>query len=145
MKKLFILCLTAAFFMGVHAQAQTQKVSVSEVKPTADSKADKYAEIAFDTLRHNFGKFSKDEPIVECSFGFTNTGTAPLVIHQAMASCGCTIPKFTKEPIKPGERGVIEVTYNGKDKFPGHFQKTVTIRSNALTEVVRLVIEGTME
>ena len=77
MKKLFILCLTAAFFMGVHAQVQTQKVSVSEVKPTADSKADKYAEIAFDTLRHNFGKFSKDEPIVECSFGFTNTGTAP--------------------------------------------------------------------
>lgn len=145
MKKLFILCLTAALSMGVHAQVQTQKVNVSEVKPTADSKADKYAEIKFDTLRHDFGKFSKEEPIVECSFAFTNTGTAPLVIHQAFASCGCTVPKFTKEPIKPGERGVIDVTYNGKDKFPGHFQKTVTIRSNAVTEVVRLVIEGTME
>ena len=145
MKKLFILCLTAALSMGVHAQVQTQKVNVSEVKPTADSKADKFAEIKFDTLRHNFGKFSKEEPIVECSFAFTNTGTAPLVIHQAFASCGCTVPKFTKEPIKPGERGVIDVTYNGKDKFPGHLQKTVTIRSNAQTEVVRLVIEGTME
>ncbi|MBQ7180941.1 MAG: DUF1573 domain-containing protein [Bacteroidaceae bacterium] len=145
MKKLFFLCLTAVLSLGVHAQVQTQKVNVSEVKPTAESKADKYAEIKFDTLRHDFGKFSKEEPIVECSFAFTNTGTAPLVIHQAFASCGCTVPKFTKEPIKPGERGSIDVTYNGKDKFPGHFQKTVTIRSNAVTEVVRLVIEGVME
>ena len=145
MKKLFILCLTAALSMGVQAQVKTQKVNVSEVKLSGDSEADKYAEIVFDTLRHDFGTFSKSDPIVNCSFAFTNKGTAPLVIHQAFASCGCTVPKFTKEAIKPGERGVIDVTYNGKDKFPGHFQKTVTIRSNALTEVVRLVIEGTME
>ena len=145
MKKLFILCLAATLSMTAKAQVQTQKVNNSEVKATPDSKADKYAEIEFDTLRHDFGKFSKDAPIVQCSFAFTNTGTAPLVIHQALASCGCTVPKFTKEPVKPGERGVIDITYNGQDKFPGHFQKTVTIRSNALTEVVRLVIEGTME
>ncbi len=145
MKKLFILCLAATLSLGANAQTQTQKVNVSEVKPDGSTKADKYAEIKFDTLRHDFGKFSKDDPIVDCSFGFTNTGTAPLIIHQAFASCGSTVPKYTKEPIKPGERGVIDITYNGKDKFPGHFQKTVTIRSNALTEVVRLVIEGTME
>ena len=127
------------------AQTQKQKVSTSEVKVTGATKAENYAEIKFDTLRHNFGKFSKNDPIVKCSFKFTNTGTAPLVIHQAFASCGCTVPTFTKEPIKPGEKGVIDVTYNGTDKFPGHFQKTITIRSNAVNEVVRLTIEGMME
>lgn len=127
------------------AQTQKQKVSTSEVKVTGSTKAENYAEIKFDTLRHNFGKFSKNDPIVKCSFKFTNTGTAPLVIHQAFASCGCTVPTFTKEPIKPGEKGVIDVTYNGTDKFPGHFQKTVTVRSNAISEVTRLIIEGDME
>lgn len=127
------------------AQTQKQKVSTSEVKVTGITKAENYAEIKFDTLRHNFGKFSKNDPIVKCSFKFTNTGTAPLVIHQAFASCGCTVPTFTKEPIKPGESGVIDVTYNGTDKFPGHFQKTVTVRSNAVSEVTRLIIEGDME
>lgn len=127
------------------AQTQKQKVSTSEVKVTGATKAENYAEIKFDTLRHNFGKFSKNDPIVKCSFKFTNTGTAPLVIHQAFASCGCTVPTFTKEPIKPGEKGVIDVTYNGTDKFPGHFQKTITVRSNAISEVTRLIIEGDME
>lgn len=127
------------------AQTQKQKVSTSEVKVTGVTKAENYAEIKFDTLRHNFGKFSKNNPIVKCSFKFKNTGTAPLVIHQAIASCGCTVPTFTKEPIKPGETGVIDVTYNGTDKFPGHFQKTVTVRSNAISEVTRLIIEGDME
>ena len=127
------------------AQTQKQKVSTSEVKVTGATKAENYAEIKFDTLRHNFGKFSKNDPIVKCSFKFTNTGTAPLVIHQAFASCGCTVPTFTKEPIKPGDKGVIDVTYNGTDKFPGHFQKTITIRSNAISEVTRLIIEGDME
>ena len=127
------------------AQVQKQKVTTSEVKVTGASTAENYAEITFDTLRHNFGKFSQKDPIVKCSFRFKNTGTAPLVIHQAFASCGCTVPTFTKEPVKPGDTGVIDVTYNGTDKFPGRFQKTITIRSNAVSEVTRLIIEGDME
>ena len=145
MKKIFILAFFFLTFSVTQAQTQQQKVSTSEVKVTGVTKAENYAEIKFDTLRHNFGKFSKNDPIVKCSFKFTNTGTAPLVIHQAFASCGCTVPTFTKEPVKPGENGVIDVTYNGTDKFPGHFQKTITIRSNAVSEVTRLIIEGDME
>ena len=145
MKKFLIiaLCLMSASMAG--AQVQKQKVTTSEVKVTGVSKAENYAEIKFDTLRHNFGKFSQKDPIVKCSFRFKNTGTAPLVIHQAFASCGCTVPTFTKEPVKPGDTGVIDVTYNGTDKFPGRFQKTITIRSNAVSEVTRLIIEGDME
>ena len=150
MKKILLFAIAAfSMFNGqssmVSAQTLKQKVNVSEVKAVATTKAENYAEITFDTLRYNFGTFSKNDPIVSCSFPFTNTGTAPLVIHQAFASCGCTIPVFTREPIKPGEKGVVDVTYNGTDKFPGHFQKTVTIRSNGINEVVRLTIEGNME
>lgn len=102
------------------------------------------AEIKFDQTSHSFGSFSADSPKVTCKFKFTNTGNGPLVIHQAIASCGCTVPQYPKEPIKPGESGEITVTYNGAGKFPGHFRKSITLRTNAKQEVVRLYVEGDM-
>ena len=90
------------------------------------------------------GKFSENSPVVSCVFTFTNIGDAPLVIHQAVASCGCTVPEYTKEPIQPGKKGTIKVTYNGTGKYPGHFKKSITLRTNAKTEMVRLYIEGDM-
>ena len=48
------------------------------------------AEIKFDKTTHDFGTFSENNPVVSCTFKFTNIGDAPLVIHQAVASCGCT-------------------------------------------------------
>lgn len=102
------------------------------------------ASIKFDKVVHNFGTFSEDEPTQKCVFTFTNTGTAPLIINQAVASCGCTIPSYTKAPIKPGEKGEIKVTYNGTGAFPGHFKKTITVRANGVTELTRLYIEGVM-
>ena len=48
------------------------------------------ADIKFDKTTHDFGKFSENSPVVSCTFTFTNIGDAPLVIHQAVASCGCT-------------------------------------------------------
>ena len=106
--------------------------------------AQKPAEIKFDKTTHNFGTFSEKEPKVSCSFTFTNVGESPLVINQAIASCGCTVPEFTKTPIKPGEKGEIKVTYNGTGKFPGHFKKSITVRTNGAVEMTRLYIEGDM-
>ena len=102
------------------------------------------AEIKFEKTSHNFGTFPESSPKVTCTFKFTNTGYNLLVIHQAIASCGCTVPKYSKEPIKPGESGEITVTYNGAGKFPGHFKKSITIRTNAKQEIVRLYVEGDM-
>ena len=102
------------------------------------------AEIKFDKTTHDFGTFSESSPKVTCTFKFTNTGDDLLIIHQAVASCGCTVPSYTKEPIKPGESGEIKVTYNGAGKYPGHFKKSITIRRNAKTEMTRLYIEGEM-
>ena len=82
--------------------------------------------------------------VVSCVFTFTNAGEQPLVVNQAIASCGCTVPEYTKEPIKPGEKGEIKVTYNGEGKFPGHFKKSITVRTNGAVEMTRLYIEGDM-
>jgi len=102
-------------------------------------------EIKFDKLTHNFGKFSESAPKVECVFNFTNVGDKALIINQAVASCGCTVPQYTKQPIKPGEKGQIKVTYNGAGKFPGHFKKSITVRTNGVVEMTRLYVEGDME
>lgn len=101
------------------------------------------AVIKFEKTSHNYGKFTEDKPQT-CVFKFTNTGDQPLVIHQAFASCGCTVPTYTKESIAPGKSGEIKVVYNGKGKLPGHFKKTVSIRSNATNALVRVYIEGDM-
>ena len=106
--------------------------------------AQKPAEIKFDKLTHDFGTFSEKEPVVSCTFSFTNVGEVPLVINQAVASCGCTVPEYTKTPIQPGEKGEIKVTYNGAGKFPGHFKKSITVRTNGAVEMTRLSIEGDM-
>ena len=107
--------------------------------------AQKPAEIKFDKVTHNFGNFSDKEPVVSCVFSFTNVGEQPLVVNQAVASCGCTVPEYTKTPIQPGEKGEIKVTYNGTGKFAGHFKKSITIRTNGAVEMTRLYIEGIME
>ena len=99
--------------------------------------------IKFDKTTHNFGTFPEEKP-VSTTFSFTNTGDEPLVIQQAMSTCGCTVADYTKEPIKPGAKGQIKVTYNGKGKPEGHFKKVVTVRTNASNALTRIYIEGKM-
>ncbi|MBO5871489.1 MAG: DUF1573 domain-containing protein [Bacteroidaceae bacterium] len=141
-KILFLACML--LMTALCMNAQSKKTVNSNVRPTGSSNAENYAEIKFDTLRYNFGIFPQSDPIRKCTFRFTNVGTAPLIINQAFASCGCTVPAYTKDPIKPGERDSINVTYNGKGLMPGRFSKTITIRSNSKTKIVRLIIEGEM-
>ncbi len=105
----------------------------------------KQAEIKFDKTVINFGKFPESSPKVSGVFTFTNAGNAPLIINQAVASCGCTVPEYTKKPIQPGQKGEIKVTYNGTGKFPGPFKKSITVRTNGKVEMTRLYIEGDME
>ena len=107
--------------------------------------AQQNAQIKFDKTTQNFGEFSESSPVQTCVFTFTNVGNAPLIINQAVASCGCTVPAYTKTPIQPGKKGEIKVTYNGKGKFPGHFKKTITVRTNGDPEMTRLYIEGVMK
>ena len=102
------------------------------------------ADIVFDKSVHNFGTCTEDNPVQTCTFTFKNTGKAPLVIIQAIATCGCTVPTYTDKPVPPGGTGIIEVTYNGKGRYPGHFKKVITVNTNAKQRLVRLAIEGEM-
>lgn len=124
MKKILLMMLMLVSAISISAQAQ--------------------AEIKFDKVSHNFGTFSEDAPVHKTTFTFTNVGKAPLVLNQVVASCGCTVPNYDKKPIAPGQKGSIEVTYNGKGMFPGHFKKSITVRSNGKIEATRLFIEGVM-
>ena len=101
--------------------------------------------ITFENTVVKLGTFPESRPIVSSEFVFKNTGDAPLVIHQAIASCGCTTAMFTEKPIQPGESGKVSVTYNGTGRYPGFFKKIITIRSNAKNGLVRLYIEGNMQ
>jgi len=102
------------------------------------------AEIKFDKVVHNFGKFSEDNSIVSCTFTFTNVGNADLYITQCVASCGCTIPTYSDKAVAPGKTGTIKVTYNGKGRVAGSFKKIITVMTNAKTKLTRLCIEGEM-
>ena len=107
--------------------------------------AQKPVEIKFDKQTHNFGTLNPDSAFATCVFSFTNVGEQPLVVNQAFASCGCTVPTYTREPIQPGEKGEIKVTYNGRGASASHFRKTVTVRTNGATEMTRLYIEGDID
>ncbi len=84
--------------------------------------------VNFADLSHNFGKIKQDTKNVKV-FKFTNSGSEPLIIEDAVGSCGCTVPKFPREPIMPGKSGEIEVEYS-PGKQQGAQTKTVTITAN---------------
>ena len=97
--------------------------------------------ITFEKTEHDFGKINEADGRVSTVFEFKNEGMAPLVLSNVRASCGCTTPTWTKEPIEPGQTGSITVTYNPNGR-PGRFQKTVTITSNATEATKRVYIKG---
>ncbi|MCX6325268.1 MAG: DUF1573 domain-containing protein [Bacteroidia bacterium] len=90
---------------------------------------------------HDFGTFKEEAGRQTFDFIVTNTGNDPLVIQNVVASCGCTTPEWTKQPIPAGGKGKVTAIYDPKDR-PGVFSKTLSVYSNSKPEVVILVIKG---
>ncbi len=103
------------------------------------------AEATFKEKHHNFGNIHEERQFVTHIFEVENTGDKPLLIIEAVASCGCTKPEFDTKPIKPGKKGKVKVTYSTVGR-PGAFSKTVRVKTNAegKTKVTTLLIEGTV-
>jgi len=95
---------------------------------------------SFEKESHDFGTI-KDGDVVEHVFGFTNDGKAPLIISDAKATCGCTVPDWPKEPIPIGGSGEIKVRFNSKNK-PGVQNKTVTLTANTWPTTQRIRIKA---
>ena len=97
--------------------------------------------IKFNQTEHQFGDVKEEDGYIEHRFEFENTGQAPLLIQNVKASCGCTTPAWSKEPIAPGKTGFIQARYNPKNR-PGAFHKSLTVTSNADPSITRLYIKG---
>jgi hypothetical protein len=122
MKKLIVLL---TFVLGVSV------ASFAQSKP---------AEFKFEKETYDFGKIPTTKP-VSVEFKFTNAGDEPLIISKVETTCGCTVPTYTKTPLKKGEAGVINVTYTPTSAaLP--FSKSITITSNAKTSTKVLYIKG---
>ncbi|MBL7924000.1 MAG: DUF1573 domain-containing protein [Bacteroidia bacterium] len=119
---------TVFLLLGFNASAQDQKTAASST-----------AEITFESEIHDYGTIDYGADGTY-AFKFTNTGKDPLVITNATGSCGCTVPKWPKEPILKGQSAFINVSYD--TKRPGPFTKTVTVVSNAKTASKVLTIKG---
>lgn len=101
------------------------------------------AKISFEDLVHDFGLI-EEGPNATHEFIFTNTGTAPLVLTNVKASCGCTTPSWTKEPVLPGEEGKVLVSYSTAKRL-GAFNKSVSITTNAEVPLQVIYIKGNVE
>ncbi|MDR1227374.1 MAG: DUF1573 domain-containing protein [Prevotellaceae bacterium] len=90
---------------------------------------DKIPKAVFPKDVHDFGKVEETEGSVTCKFVFKNEGTAPLLVQRVQTTCGCTTPGYTKEPVLPGKKGTIKVTYSTTGR-PGIFMKDIAIFTN---------------
>ncbi len=100
------------------------------------------AKMTFDDTRFDFGTITEGK-IVKHVYKFTNTGKVPLVINDARSTCGCTVPKWPKDPIDPGKSGEISVRFDSKGKKDRQ-AKPITITANTYPNQTILQIKGTV-
>lgn len=100
-----------------------------------------YAEASFEKKEHDFGYINETAGPVKCEFKFTNTGNKPLLIIDAVPSCGCTRPEYPKRPIAPGDTGIIKVEYQPLGRI-GAFKKDIRVNTNGKEKKVILYIIG---
>lgn len=153
LKTVLLTVLTLSVFVlalvelsGVSSTALFNKYGIggdgaeTVVPPTADkekqAKAMAKTTVQFDSTKYDFGTI-KEGTIAKHSYHFKNTGSNPLLIYNAVASCGCTVPSYPKEPIPPGGEGDVEVQFNSHNR-KGHQEKNVLVYSNAQQEAMSI-------
>jgi len=126
MKKIGFLLICIFISVGF-ASAQGS----SSVTPNAE----------FKSRTHDFGKIAEEIGKATCVFEFKNTGSTPLIVNSVRASCGCTTPSYTKDPVLPGETGEIKVAYSTSNRV-GKFNKSITVFTNVPDTTYKLIITG---
>jgi len=128
--------------MQLEVNSNTNLPAPSTAAPTAPTTTLKTDDMAFTDLNHDFGTVLEG-PDATCKFTFVNKGKEPIIIQKAQASCGCTVPTYSKEPIAPGQTGTIDVAFHTQGKPAGSFNKTITVTSNAGMKILN--IKGMVE
>lgn len=148
-----------AFVLGLHFSCKNETAAPQQVKDKDFSPTGNVADLVYNPVRSDasidssflpimtwqdtlfdFGSINEGD-VVEHTYRFTNTGTAPLLINQATSTCGCTIPEWPKNPIPPDSTGAIVVKFNSLNK-PGHQTKVVTIFANTFPNSSKVSITG---
>jgi hypothetical protein len=141
-KSLFFALLLPFFLFTACQQSTGQVKDETEVIPVVDVNHEEplaVTSIQFDATSYNFGEVPQDVP-VKHRFTFTNTGKTDLLIENVKPSCNCTVAEYSKEPIKPGEKGYVEGEFNAK--AVGIFKKTITVTANLDPKNVILDFSG---
>jgi hypothetical protein len=126
--KTLAVCFTIFTLFSLSAIAQ----HVNPPEPT----------IVFDKVEHNYGEIEYGGDGM-CTFTFTNKGEEPIMLTSVNASCGCTAPNWSREPIKPGDTGEVKVKYN--TNIVGAFNKSVTVSSTGQPAQIVLRIKGNVK
>lgn len=132
MKKVFALFIGLIFVFGAYAQ-ETEKEEGKQKQEKIDGPA-----ITFEKGSHDFGDIHQGDK-VQHTFTFENTGTEPLIITNVQVTCGCTAPKWPRDPIAPGQESEITIQFNSSGKI-GRQNKIITIVSNAVDPTNRISI-----
>lgn len=125
-----ILFIAALAFIANVSMAQS---------PSGASASAEVAVPVFETQNYDFGKVKLNNPATH-EFKFVNKGKVPMIITNVQASCGCTTPSWSREPIPPGGEGYVNATYNAASV--GVFDKTVTVTANVDNSMIILRIKG---
>lgn len=133
----FIFLLSSCEIRSNKTNEKNSATAVTEKKADAPPTSVQIIDSVYDF------KKVKEGDIVEYNYRFKNTGNNPLVVTEALASCGCTVPEKPEHPIAPGEIGFIKVKFNS-DHRPGEAHKTITVTSNARPEFPTLILKGTV-
>jgi hypothetical protein len=144
MRNIVLLAILSLGFVACNEDASS-KIDTSKQKKRPEVTLDQVdtqtdAQMEFEEIEWNFGEINQGES-VEYAFKFTNTGSDPLIITSAKGSCGCTVPVWPREPVAPGDSGVIDVKFNSKGK-KGKQNKRVTLITNMVPSQKILTVKG---
>ena len=131
--KRFVLTATFVFGAVFFALSQASSVEVASGDPAS------MAKFNWEMKTHNFGKIPQGKPVT-VDFTYTNDGKTPLVISNVRGSCGCTVTKYSKEPIAPGKTGFVKATFSAAAM--GAFNKSVRVTANVEGGNETLYIKG---
>ena len=133
-----VLCMASAISIFACSGQNDRKTPDGARIDNVSQDASNLPVISFDTLYHDFGTIIEGEMVV-CYFDYVNSGNADLVLTSVDATCGCTTPDWSSEPLTAGEKAHLKIIFDATGRN-GAQRKVVSVMSNASNSVVRLTL-----
>lgn len=140
MKRVFLSIACLVFFAACNNPKSAEDTATTDSKESTEIAAVDAPVFKFEKDAYDFGQIKEGEKVSH-DFKFKNIGKTPLIISSATATCGCTVPEYPKEPVAPGEEGVLHVVFNSAGK-PGMQHKVISITANTIPSLTELSILG---